>query len=145
MKTKHHTIGTVLKSIPLTDIGDLSLFWRSWLGSLVYLLPKLKIFLFGFPIFRLGAYLVKVIPETRRTNRHLFHIYLFTIHVHPKEVDVDSKQIYIWHKTIMTVTSDALIWLNLISTFSLRIYTVSLCYWFWIKYQTCLSTFLYAQ
>jgi hypothetical protein len=49
---------------PPPGIGDLSRFWRSYLGSLVYLLAKL-FKLFGFPTFRFWAYLMKVIPETR--------------------------------------------------------------------------------
>jgi hypothetical protein len=43
---------------------DSSRFWRSCLGTLVYLLRK-RFKLFAFPNFQLWAYLMKVIPETR--------------------------------------------------------------------------------
>ena len=49
-------------------IGDLSRFWWSYLGPLVYLLTTLLI-LFGFPTFRFWAYLMKVIPETRCAHK----------------------------------------------------------------------------
>jgi len=39
-------------------------FWLSCLGPLIVLLPNTFI-LFGFPIFRSWAFLVKVIPEMR--------------------------------------------------------------------------------
>jgi hypothetical protein len=47
-------------------IGDLSQFCLSCLGLLVLLLPMI-FKLFGFSIFRPWVYLMKVIPETRRT------------------------------------------------------------------------------
>jgi hypothetical protein len=55
----------LLPFINLRYIGDLRWFWLPCLGSLVILLPN-TFKLFGFPIFRFWAYLIKVIPETRR-------------------------------------------------------------------------------
>ena len=47
-------------SLPPSGVGGHSQFWWSCLGQLVYLLPTLSK-LFGFPTFRLWAYLMKVI------------------------------------------------------------------------------------
>jgi len=48
------------------NIGDLSKYWLSCLALWFYCSQKFK--LFGFPIFRFWAHLMKVIPETRRPH-----------------------------------------------------------------------------
>jgi hypothetical protein len=48
-------------------ILNLSLLWSSCLGMLAYLLPVMSK-LFGFQIFWLSAYLMKVIIETSQNN-----------------------------------------------------------------------------
>jgi hypothetical protein len=53
--------------LPPSGIGDHSWCWLSCWGLLVYLLPT-TFKLFSFPIFWLWAYLMKVIPETRRAH-----------------------------------------------------------------------------
>jgi hypothetical protein len=62
-----------------SDIGDRRRYWLSWLNSLVLLHPYTL--LFGFPIFRFWAYLMKVIlsvPDEgyfERTRWRLFWAY----------------------------------------------------------------------
>ena len=53
------------KVFPSSSIGVLYIFWLSCLGPLVLLLANKQ---FGFPIFRFWAYLMKVIPEMRRSH-----------------------------------------------------------------------------
>jgi hypothetical protein len=46
---------------------QLNILWLSYISPLVLLLPKI-FKLSGFPIFRILAYIMKVIPETRRAH-----------------------------------------------------------------------------
>jgi hypothetical protein len=73
----YHVIIIKTKVILPLGIGDLGRFGISCLGPLVFLLPK-TFKLFGFQIFRLWAYLMKVIPGTRRVRTN-FDFYVFFI------------------------------------------------------------------
>jgi hypothetical protein len=64
--SKTDTINLPWKYCLLGFEEELSISVLCW-GLLVYLLPQL-LKLFGFPTFRRWAYLMNVIPETRRAN-----------------------------------------------------------------------------
>ena len=60
---------------PLTCICDLSRFWLSCLGPLVFKLP-ISFELFGFSIFWPWPYMVKVIPESAMHTKFVISIFI---------------------------------------------------------------------